>query len=317
MIIFCPKSFHTREEVFVLKAREFSSENEIFSFLRKRSLPKRACFGLCKNKTDLIFFRKSGFSAASLGTNIYVGDLPADLVFKNEKRIKLKKPELIIFIEINVENYKFFNLLSRREKQVLQNHFRRIQQHCLVTGEFMRLQAISLGKDDKLWEKVGTLHDVDYAYAYADMKRHGAISAKILKKYKVGKEIIFYVVNHNKRSICNEGLLGKSIFFSGRFLKRFVHALRLTRKPLKEIALPDLLSVYDKDPRRNEPLVRSELVSKPEDFKDFSKMMTESLKAIENFPLSMEDLLDLAKKAFINRSTFPSTRSHSTETLDF
>lgn len=54
------------------------------------------------------------------------------------------------------------------------------RQHALLTSTIMRKLAQRLGEDEKGWEIVGLLHDLDYDLVRGDMAKHGVVAVKIL-----------------------------------------------------------------------------------------------------------------------------------------
>jgi len=57
----------------------------------------------------------------------------------------------------------------------------RLFKHMLAVEALMRACARRLGEDEELWGLVGLLHDVDYEATKDDPKRHGLVSADLLK----------------------------------------------------------------------------------------------------------------------------------------
>ena len=53
--------------------------------------------------------------------------------------------------------------------------------HALIVSAIMRKLAERLGEDEKKWEIVDLLHDLDYDLVEDDMSRHGIIASEILK----------------------------------------------------------------------------------------------------------------------------------------
>jgi len=55
--------------------------------------------------------------------------------------------------------------------------------HCIATSAIMKELAKELGEDEKRWELLGLLHDIDYELVEGDMNRHGIVGSEILRKY--------------------------------------------------------------------------------------------------------------------------------------
>ncbi len=69
--------------------------------------------------------------------------------------------------------------------------------HCIATAAIMRNVARELKEDEDLWWKIGILHDIDYEIVEGDMKKHGIVSAEILKKEGYEDDIVEVVKRHN------------------------------------------------------------------------------------------------------------------------
>ena len=68
--------------------------------------------------------------------------------------------------------------------------------HCIAVSAVMRGIARELGEDEKLWAKIGLLHDIDYEIVGEDMEKHGEVGAEILEKEGYG-DIAGIVRRHN------------------------------------------------------------------------------------------------------------------------
>ncbi len=80
-------------------------------------------------------------------------------------------------------------------KQYIKNG--RLIKHCIAVGAIMKELAKELGEDEKKWEIIGILHDIDYEMVEGDMNRHGVVGAEILKKHGVDDDICEIVKRHN------------------------------------------------------------------------------------------------------------------------
>jgi len=69
--------------------------------------------------------------------------------------------------------------------------------HCIATGAIMKETAKKLGENEKKWELIGLLHDIDYEIVKGDMSKHGIVGAEILKKKGIDDEICEVVRTHN------------------------------------------------------------------------------------------------------------------------
>lgn len=66
-------------------------------------------------------------------------------------------------------------------KKYLKND--KLVKHCIATSAIMKELAKELGEDEKRWELLGLLHDIDYELVEGDMKRHGIVGSEILKEF--------------------------------------------------------------------------------------------------------------------------------------
>lgn len=258
-----------------------------------------------------VIMNKQSFVKGNATPDYFIDNLTQLLV------IKKRAYDRIILQEIQVSNSPLIKKINSKEKILLQNHFRRIQQHSIVTGKFMYFQAKHLGENPTLWEETGILHDIDYARTYFNIEDHGFKSVPILKKYNLDKDLIRAIQYHTTAKYCyTKFLLGWSLYISEMFTKRFVHALRKNDyKDPSRVRFSDFMDVYKgEDFRKNERLTRFEPPSMPYD--KFKFMMLEHDKTIEHFPLSRKVLFSLTQKAFIESHIFPLSITHQKETTN-
>ncbi len=69
--------------------------------------------------------------------------------------------------------------------------------HCIATAAVMKEIAKYLGEDERKWEIIGILHDIDYEIVGEDMSKHGLKGAEILRQEGVDEEIAEVVKTHN------------------------------------------------------------------------------------------------------------------------
>jgi hypothetical protein len=69
--------------------------------------------------------------------------------------------------------------------------------HCIATAAVMKEIAKYLGEDEKKWEVIGILHDIDYEIVGEDMSKHGLKGAEILSEEGVDEGIVEVVRRHN------------------------------------------------------------------------------------------------------------------------
>ncbi len=83
------------------------------------------------------------------------------------------------------------NLLKKYVKQ------ENLIKHCIATAAVMKEIARYLGEDERKWEVIGILHDIDYEIVGEDMSEHGLKGAEILQSEGVDEEIVEVVKTHN------------------------------------------------------------------------------------------------------------------------
>lgn len=71
-----------------------------------------------------------------------------------------------------------------------------IKKHCLAVGAIMKELSSFLNENEEKWETIGLLHDLDYEKTKNNLKKHGLITAEILKD-KVDPEIVEIIKSHN------------------------------------------------------------------------------------------------------------------------
>lgn len=272
-------------------------------------------------KEDVSKARKLGVLAVIIANDEkFLNGVCPDYFIKNISdltAINNNQVNKILFNEVDVSKCPKFHKLTTRERLFLQNHFRRIQQHSLIVGNLMYLMAKQLKKNIKDWETAGILHDVDYAISYYNMKNHGFLSSKILKKYKIKNEIVEAIRYHGTSKYWkSKFLLGWALHISEMFTKRFVHTIRkYSYKRIHNIDFDNFMKVYDgNDFRKNERLTKLEDSSMP--YSDFKIMMKTYDRDMEGFPLSRNEIFNLTKKAFITLNVFPLGISHKMELIN-
>lgn len=71
-----------------------------------------------------------------------------------------------------------------------------LRNHMLATEAVMRALAARFGEDVEAWAFAGLVHDLDYVETAQDFSRHGFVSAAILEKKGVSREILDAIVAH-------------------------------------------------------------------------------------------------------------------------
>ena len=81
----------------------------------------------------------------------------------------------------------------------------------MVISVIMRKLAKALGKNERKWELVGLLHDLDYDMVDWDMSKHGIIAAGLLAK-KMPKDSLYAIKSHDNRTgIKPNNMLGNAL----------------------------------------------------------------------------------------------------------
>lgn len=71
--------------------------------------------------------------------------------------------------------------------------------HLLIASAIMHRLAERLGEDEKKWEIVGLLHDLDYDQTKDDMSKHGIITSEVLKG-KLPEDCLYAIKCHDYRT---------------------------------------------------------------------------------------------------------------------
>jgi len=69
--------------------------------------------------------------------------------------------------------------------------------HCLSTAAVMKGLAAELQEDQKTWELIGILHDIDFEEINEDMEKHGIAGYEILKNAGIDDSIAEPIKRHN------------------------------------------------------------------------------------------------------------------------
>ena len=71
--------------------------------------------------------------------------------------------------------------------------------HAFIVSAIMRKLAERLGEDEKKWEIVGLLHDLDYDTVRDDMTKHGIVTSEILRE-KLPQDCLYAIKSHDHRT---------------------------------------------------------------------------------------------------------------------
>ena len=75
-----------------------------------------------------------------------------------------------------------------------------LRKHVLAVAAVMRGLARRFGEDEKKWEVVGLLHDLDYEETLKEPDRHGLVSAQWLVEMGVEPDVIAAVKAHAEKA---------------------------------------------------------------------------------------------------------------------
>lgn len=302
------------QNIFLIGGNSASIRNSTRSFKQH----SRNTYLIGTSHKDLALTRKLNLrSIIVIRDKEFIPSASPDYYIKNLSElfdINSQKVNTIMFNEIDISKCPLKNRLTKKEKLLLQNHFRRIQQHSIVMGKFMHLQARLLGGNPNDWEIAGILHDIDYARAYYEMNNHGTLSLPILTAHKINKDIVEAIINHTSQKFCQTRfLLGWSLHISEMFIKRFVHTFRKHHhRNISKVRFNEFIHVYDNgDFRKNERLTHLE--KSPLPFDEFKNMMNNYDKDIDGFLLTRKQLFFLVKRAFISSNIYPLSITHKEE----
>jgi len=72
-------------------------------------------------------------------------------------------------------------------------------QHALIASAIMRKIAQRLGEDERCWEIVGLLHDLDYDLVKEDMTKNGVVASEMLA-HKLPSASLYAIKSHDYRT---------------------------------------------------------------------------------------------------------------------
>jgi len=85
-------------------------------------------------------------------------------------------------------------VLAEVESRVQSDNLRR---HMLATEAIMRALATHFGDDEHVWGLAGLGHDLDVEQTEADVTRHGAVAAEVLRDLGLPDDAVHAVAAHN------------------------------------------------------------------------------------------------------------------------
>jgi putative nucleotidyltransferase with HDIG domain len=89
---------------------------------------------------------------------------------------------------------------TREEAIALLNEYvktENMRQHCLASEAVMRELAIKTAHDEHKWAMTGLLHDLDAGITEEEPKKHGLITAALLREREVDEDMIDAIIMHN------------------------------------------------------------------------------------------------------------------------
>mgnify|MGYP000400851757 FL=1 len=114
--------------------------------------------------------------------------------------------------------------------------------HMIAVSAIMKALARRLGGDERLWELVGLLHDIDYERTKKDPKRHGLEAESILGD-RVPSEVIRAIKAHNfeNTGVAPESDLEKALIAADAVSGLVIaSALVMPSKKLEEVRVETL-----------------------------------------------------------------------------
>lgn len=163
-------------------------------------------------------------------------------------------------------------------RENVSNH--KIILHMIAVSAIMKALAKHLGKDEKLWELAGLLHDIDYEWTKSDPRSHGLEAEKILEG-RAPPEIIRAIKAHNfeNTGVKPESDLEKALIAADAVSGLIIaSALVMPNKKLEEVSLETLKKKFKQ--------------------KDFARNVSrERIMFCEQLGLSLDDFLEVSLKA--------------------
>jgi hypothetical protein len=108
-------------------------------------------------------------------------------------------------------------MLSKQEALRLLNAYvssAKKRRHMIAVSAIMKELANKLGLNEKEWEIVGLLHDLDYDIIKGDMSKHGLVASKILQD-KLSEECLHVIKSHDYRAgVKPESVIDKALIAS-------------------------------------------------------------------------------------------------------
>ncbi|MCX8185440.1 MAG: HDIG domain-containing protein [Sulfolobales archaeon] len=159
----------------------------------------------------------------------------------------------------------------------------RMVKHCLAVSAVMRALGRRLGRDERLWELVGLLHDIDYDYVERDMSRHGLGAMRILEGV-LPRVALEAIASHNEHS----GFKPTS-----EEAAELSHALRASDHLAGLIVATALVM-----PSKKLAEVGPDTLARKFKSKDFARGVSrDRIREIEKLGIDLEEFLDLGLKA--------------------
>ena len=160
----------------------------------------------------------------------------------------------------------------------------RIVLHMIAVSAIMKALARHFGEDEKTWELVGLLHDIDYEKTKNDPARHGLEAEEILKG-KISEEILRAIKSHNfeNTGVNPESRMEKALIAADAVSGLIIaSALVMPHKKLEEVRVETLEKKFkQKDFARNvsrERILFCEQIGLPKD--KFFEIALNALKEI-------------------------------------
>jgi HAD superfamily hydrolase (TIGR01549 family) len=266
----------------------------ILKIIKENNLDAKKTLYVGNTEKDIIAGTRAGVRTALIdrGNIINIAVTP-DYVFKSLRDIENIPENYYQKLVDALDTKNVSKTISEEEEKVLSTHFKRVRHHSLTTGVLCANlnNYLGLSKDKAI--ALGIFHDIDYAKSFFDMSKHGLNSKEFIDN-KFTEEIYADISDHmNKNSSNNRSLF---LYAMEGWLKRFVHAARMSGKPIKQVTFNEIEQIYsNSDPRRNELLTHYD---ESESFEEFLLWQKECTKIINKLPINTEVLFKNTKDAF-------------------
>ncbi len=152
------------------------------------------------------------------------------------------------------------------------------RKHMIAVSAIMTGLAKRLCMDEKQWELIGLLHDLDYDIINGDMSRHGLVASKMLEG-KLPEKHLHAIEAHDRRTgVEPESIIDKALIASDCFWVLVVQtALETRSRNISQIELEALKNKFIDD--------------------SFPNFLKQGVKMCTELNLTLEDFIELALRS--------------------